>query len=42
VTVEFAEVKHVTLEDSSAGNAAVFDDAPRLILIAVLPTFFAA
>ena len=42
VTVEFAEVKHVALEDSSAGDAAVFYNAPVVMLLAVLPTFFAA
>jgi hypothetical protein len=40
--VEFAEVEHVALEDSSASDAAAFNDAPVVMFLAVLPALLAA
>ena len=42
VAVEFAEVEDGPLKDASAHDAAVLDDAPVEMLLAVLVSFFAA
>jgi len=41
-TVEFTEIKHMTLQDTTAHDPAVFDNAPVVMLLAILPAFLAA
>jgi len=37
--MEFAEVKHVPLDDTIARAAPVFDDAPVKVLFAIVESF---
>jgi hypothetical protein len=41
-TVEFSEIENMALENPAAGNPPVFDDAPVMVLFAILVAFFAA
>lgn len=39
--VEFAKVEDLSLQDSPAADAAIFDNAPVVMLFAILVTFLA-
>ena len=41
-TVEFAQIEDVALKNASAHDAAVFDNAPVGMFLAILATFLAA
>ena len=41
-TVEFPQIKHMTLKDFTASNPAVLDNTPVEVLLTVLETFFTA
>ena len=40
--IDFPQIEHMTLDDLPAGHAFVFDDAPVMMLLAILEPFAAA